>query len=72
MGAAVADALDRDLKSCAVYGREGITGARDQETIGFATVRAGDIIGDHTVLFAGHGERLEITHKKSPIKQPIA
>ena len=60
MGSAVADALDRDLKSCAVYGREGITGARDQQTIGFATVRAGDIIGEHTVLFAGNGERLEI------------
>ncbi len=63
MGSAVADALDRDLKSCAVYGREGITGARDKQTIGFATVRAGDIIGEHTVLFAGNGERLEITHK---------
>jgi len=63
MGAAVADALNRDLKTCAVYGRVGITGARDQQTIGFATVRAGDIIGEHTVLFAGNGERLEITHK---------
>jgi len=63
MGNAVADALERDLSSCAVYGREGITGARDPKTIGFATVRAGDIIGEHTVLFAGNGERLEITHK---------
>jgi len=63
MGHAVADALGRDLKTDAVYGREGITGARESKTIGFTTVRAGDIIGDHTVLFAGHGERLEITHK---------
>ncbi len=63
MGQAVADALGRDLKTDALYGREGITGARDRKTIGFATVRAGDIIGDHTVLFAGNGERLEITHK---------
>ncbi len=63
MGNAVADALNRDLKQCAVYGREGITGARDPKTIGFATVRAGDIIGEHTVLYAGNGERLEITHK---------
>ena len=63
MGEVVADALGRDLKQCAVYGREGITGARDPNTIGFATVRAGDIIGEHTVLYAGNGERLEITHK---------
>lgn len=63
MGQAVADALGRDLKTDAVYGREGITGARDPKTIGFTTVRAGDIIGDHTVLFAGNGERLEITHR---------
>ena len=63
MGNVVADALNRDLSSCAVYGREGITGARDPKTIGFATVRAGDIIGDHTVMFAGNGERLEVTHK---------
>ncbi len=63
MGNAVADALSRDLAQCAVYGREGITGARDPKTIGFATVRAGDIIGEHTVLFAGNGERLEVTHK---------
>ncbi len=63
MGHAAADALGRDLDQCALYGREGITGARNPQTIGFATVRAGDIIGDHTVLFAGNGERLEITHK---------
>lgn len=63
MGHAVADALNRDLETCAVYAREGITGARDPKSIGFATVRAGDIIGEHTVLYAGNGERLEITHK---------
>ncbi len=63
MGEAVAGALNRDLGSCAVYGREGITGARDEQTIGFATVRAGDIIGEHTVMFCGQGERLEISHK---------
>lgn len=65
MGEAVAAALGRDLQKVAVYGREGQTGARDRETIGFATVRAGDIVGDHTVLFAADGERVEITHKAS-------
>jgi 4-hydroxy-tetrahydrodipicolinate reductase len=65
MGEVVADALGRDLKACAVYGREGVTGERDPSTIGFATVRGGDIIGDHTVLFAGTGERIEISHKAS-------
>lgn len=65
MGSAVADALGRDLKQVAVYGREGITGVRDRETIGFSTVRGGDIVGDHTVLFAADGERFEITHKAS-------
>lgn len=65
MGRVVASALGRDLKDCAVYGREGVTGARDPSTIGFATVRGGDIIGDHTVLFAGTGERIEISHKAS-------
>ena len=65
MGEAVAHALGRDLKQCAVYGREGVTGERDPSTIGFATVRGGDIIGDHTVLFAGTGERIEISHKSS-------
>jgi len=65
MGEVVAAALGRDLKDCAVYGREGVTGERDPSTIGFATVRGGDIVGDHTVLFAGTGERIEITHKSS-------
>ena len=65
LGESVASALGRDLKDVAVYGREGQTGARDRQTIGFATVRAGDIVGDHTVLFAGEGERIEITHKAS-------
>lgn len=65
MGEVVAGALGRDLADCAVYGREGVTGARDPSTIGFATVRGGDIVGDHTVLFAANGERVEITHKAS-------
>ncbi|HBS79867.1 MAG: 4-hydroxy-tetrahydrodipicolinate reductase [Pseudomonas sp.] len=65
MGEVVAQALGRDLQEVAVYGREGQTGARARETIGFATVRAGDIVGDHTVLFAAEGERVEITHKAS-------
>jgi 4-hydroxy-tetrahydrodipicolinate reductase len=65
MGEVVASALGRDLKTHAVYGREGHTGERDRKTIGFATVRAGDIVGDHTVMFAGIGERVEITHKAS-------
>jgi 4-hydroxy-tetrahydrodipicolinate reductase len=65
MGRVVADALGRDLEQVAVYGREGQTGARARDTIGFATVRAGDIVGDHTVLFAADGERIEITHKAS-------
>ena len=63
MGQVIADTLDRDLNKCAVYGREGITEERDRETIGFATVRAGDIIGEHTAFFADLGERIEITHK---------
>lgn len=65
MGEVVAKALGRDLHKVAVYGREGQTGARERETIGFATVRAGDVVGDHTVLFAADGERVEITHKAS-------
>lgn len=65
LGESVAGALGRNLKDVAVYGREGQTGARDRQTIGFATVRAGDIVGDHTVLFAAEGERIEITHKAS-------
>jgi 4-hydroxy-tetrahydrodipicolinate reductase len=65
LGQAVARALDRDLAQCAVYGREGVTGERDPRTIGFATVRGGDIVGDHTLMFAGTGERVELTHKAS-------
>lgn len=65
MGEVVADALGRDLAKVAVYGREGQTGARERETIGFATVRGGDVVGDHTVMFMADGERLEITHKAS-------
>ena len=65
MGEVVAKTLGRDLKECAVYGREGRTGERDRKTIGFETIRAGDIVGDHTVMFAGEGERVEITHKAS-------
>lgn len=63
MGEVLAQALGRNLEECAIYGRQGITGERDRKSIGFETIRAGDIIGDHTVLFAGNGERIEITHK---------
>ncbi|MBL0148672.1 MAG: 4-hydroxy-tetrahydrodipicolinate reductase [Ideonella sp.] len=63
MGEVLANALGRDLKDCAVYTREGVTGERDPSSIGFATIRGGDIVGDHTVLFAGTGERIEIAHK---------
>ena len=65
MGEVIADAIGRDLKDCAVYERYGHTGERDPSTIGFSTIRGGDIVGDHTVLFAGIGERIEITHKSS-------
>jgi 4-hydroxy-tetrahydrodipicolinate reductase len=65
MGEVVAAAQGRRLADCAVYAREGVTGPREAGTIGFAAVRGGDIIGDHTVLFAGTGERIEITHKSS-------
>jgi 4-hydroxy-tetrahydrodipicolinate reductase len=65
MGEVVAAALGRDLKECAVYAREGVTGERDPSSIGFATIRGGDIVGDHTVPFAGTGERIEVTHKSS-------
>lgn len=65
LGEVVANALDRDLKEHAVYGREGIIGPRTKKEIGFETVRAGDVVGDHTVLFATEGERIEITHKAS-------
>jgi len=65
MGEVIAEALGRDLKDCAVYERYGVTGERDPSSIGFATIRGGDIVGDHTVLFAGTGERIEISHKSS-------
>ncbi len=65
MGEIVADALGRDLRECAVYGREGRTGPRERKTIGFETIRAGDIVGEHQVMFAGLGERVEIVHKAS-------
>jgi 4-hydroxy-tetrahydrodipicolinate reductase len=65
MGEVVAAALGRNLEQCAVYGRQGHTGERDRRTIGFETIRAGDIVGDHTVMFAGSGEIVEITHKAS-------
>ena len=65
MGEVIAGALGRDLKDCAVYERYGHTGERDPSTIGFATIRGGDIVGDHTVLFAGTGERIEITHRSA-------
>jgi 4-hydroxy-tetrahydrodipicolinate reductase len=65
MGEAVAAALGRDLKAVSVTGREGVTGARAREAIGFATVRGGDVVGDHTVMFLGDGERLEISHRAS-------
>ena len=65
MGEVIAEAIGRDLKTCAVYAREGVTGERDPSTIGFSTIRGGDIVGDHTVLFAGTGERIEVTHRSS-------
>jgi len=65
MGEVIAEALGRDLKQCAVYAREGVTGERDPSTIGFSAIRGGDIVGDHTVLFAGTGERIEIVHRSS-------
>ena len=65
MGEVIAEALGRDLQDCAVYERYGHTGERDPSTIGFSTIRGGDIVGDHTVLFAGTGERIEVTHKSS-------
>jgi 4-hydroxy-tetrahydrodipicolinate reductase len=65
MGEVVAGALGRDLAQCAVYSREGVTGERPRDAIGFATVRAGDVVGEHTVMFADVGERIEITHKAS-------
>ncbi len=65
MGEVVAEALGRDLKTCAVWGREGHTGERDPKSIGFSVIRAGDIVGEHTVMFADEGERVEITHNAS-------
>ncbi|BFM14231.1 4-hydroxy-tetrahydrodipicolinate reductase [Maricurvus nonylphenolicus] len=65
MGEAVAEGVNRNLREVAIYGREGQTGARERETIGFATVRGGDVVGDHTVMFMADGERVEITHKAS-------
>jgi 4-hydroxy-tetrahydrodipicolinate reductase len=65
MGEVIADALGRDLNEVGVFAREGVTGPRDPSSIGFATIRGGDIVGDHTVLFAGIGERVEISHKSS-------
>ena len=65
LGEVVAKALGRDLSQAAVFGREGPTGARGRDTIGFSTIRAGDIVGDHTIIFASEGERLEITHRAS-------
>jgi 4-hydroxy-tetrahydrodipicolinate reductase len=65
MGEVIAAALGRDLKDDAVYGREGVTGERKAATIGFSSIRGGDIVGDHTVMFAGVGERIEITHKSA-------
>ncbi|MBP6491160.1 MAG: 4-hydroxy-tetrahydrodipicolinate reductase [Thauera sp.] len=71
MGEVVARELGRDLEACAIYGREGHTGERSAQTIGFSTIRGGDVVGDHTVLFAGIGERIEITHK-SGSRMPYA
>jgi 4-hydroxy-tetrahydrodipicolinate reductase len=65
MGEVVAQATGRDLKQCAIYGREGVTGERKDDTIAFSTIRGGDLVGDHTVMFIGMGERLEITHRSS-------
>lgn len=65
MGEVVAQALGRDLNTSAIYGREGQTGARERDKIGFATVRGGDVVGDHSVMFLADGERVEITHKAS-------
>lgn len=65
LGEAAARGAGRDLKDCAIYERYGHTGARDRQTIGFSTIRGGDVVGDHTVMFLGDGERIEITHKAS-------
>jgi 4-hydroxy-tetrahydrodipicolinate reductase len=65
MGEVIARALGQDLKDVGVFAREGVTGERKPGSIGFAAIRGGDIVGDHTVLFAGTGERIEITHKST-------
>jgi 4-hydroxy-tetrahydrodipicolinate reductase len=65
MGEVVAQATGRDLNTCAIYGREGVTGERKNDTIGFSTIRGGDLVGDHTVMFIGMGERVEISHRSS-------
>jgi len=65
LGEAAAHGIGQDLKDCAIYAREGVTGEREADKIGFATLRGGDVVGDHTVMFAGIGERVEITHKAS-------
>ena len=65
MGEVVAQATGRDLNTCAIYGREGVTGERKDDTIGFSTIRGGDLVGDHTVMFIGMGERVEISHRSS-------
>jgi 4-hydroxy-tetrahydrodipicolinate reductase len=65
MGEIVAQALGRDLKTAAIYGREGVTGERQSSTIGFSAIRGGDVVGDHTVMFLGTGERIEITHRSN-------
>jgi len=65
MGEVISEALGKKLDDLAVYAREGHTGERKEGSIGFATIRGGDIVGDHTVLFAGDGERIEISHKSS-------
>lgn len=65
LGEAAAQGLGQDLKDCAIYAREGVTGEREAGKIGFATLRGGDVVGDHTVIFAGTGERVELTHKAS-------
>ncbi|MDR3221680.1 MAG: 4-hydroxy-tetrahydrodipicolinate reductase, partial [Candidatus Accumulibacter sp.] len=71
MGEVIAGALGRDLGQCAVFDREGVTGERDPSAIGFATIRGGDIVGDHTVMYCGIGERVEISHK-SGSRMPYA
>ncbi|MGH8663436.1 MAG: 4-hydroxy-tetrahydrodipicolinate reductase [Burkholderiales bacterium] len=65
MGEIIAATLGRDLAACAVHGRHGVTGERDPQAIGFSAIRGGDIVGDHTVLFAGGGERVEVSVKAS-------